>query len=363
MKSQITEVPNTILNDEADSFQFLDSELENVKLVGIGEATHGTEEFKVLQCNLFKYLVKNQGYNTFFLEDEYLYGLPIDAYIKGAEGNVDSLVSELRNWPWKTQQLKSLISWMRAYNENHDNILSFVGVDFQDQKQFRKYLEREFDIETADKDLEEIIESLDALQNNTQVDLFRQSLVELSLGDRRDFAMGQLIIKYLDLYKHAKGVFCAHNTHLLKVFKDRKNDKRDRMWAGGLLDDRLKEKFYVLFTDFDAGEFYAYALKENTMSKRKFNNHELKVNKAVCQNKKYSLCKYLNGNNAEIIFVSDLHNNEATKKWATINSIGAAYYGKKNDKTMHNHIDFVSPDLIDGILFFKKTTAARLLDR
>lgn len=360
LNGQALPVTNTILNDKIEGFEFIDAEIEGVRLVGAGEATHGTKEFKIIQCNLFKYLVKNHDYTTFFLEDEYVYCLPIDRYIKGESGNVDSLVAGLRNWPWKTPQLKSLISWMKSYNEMNGNVLSFVGVDFQDHKELKLYLESEFKIKAIDKDLTEIITLLKNSEKRSQSNLLLPSLKEWSNGERkRDAAMAQLIIKYLEQEEQSKGVFCAHNTHLLKIYVDKKNDKKDFALAGGLLDHILKEQYYVLATDFDEGAFYAHALKNDRLSKKKISNHEFKVNNATCPNQKFSLCKYLKDENSEVLFMSDLQEH----KWIHVNDVGAVYYRKKNGKKSKYTSQYLKPDYLDSILFFKTTSAATILGK
>jgi len=278
INAQILPVSKAILADDIDGFHFIDSEIEGVRLVGVGEATHGTSEFKTIQCNVFKYLVQNHNYNTFFLEDEYVYSLPIDQYIKGGEGQIDSLLAGIRNWPWKTQQMKSLITWMRTYNASHNNVLSFVGTDFQDQKELRDYIKMNYNIKTEGNTLDDIIKTLKDPKHYTQSELILRSLSAWSNGEKRDVAMAELIMKYLHLNPDSKGVFCAHNTHLLKIYVDKKNDKKDFALAGGQLDYVLKDQYYVIATDFGEGEFYAHTLKKPGLSKKIYDKISLHIN-------------------------------------------------------------------------------------
>ena len=44
---------------------------KNIKVVAMGESTHGTSEFTILRFKMFKYLVENHQFNTFFLEADY----------------------------------------------------------------------------------------------------------------------------------------------------------------------------------------------------------------------------------------------------------------------------------------------------
>jgi erythromycin esterase len=39
---------------------------ENVRIVGLGESTHGTHEFSTMRHRVFQYLVEYHGFDTFF---------------------------------------------------------------------------------------------------------------------------------------------------------------------------------------------------------------------------------------------------------------------------------------------------------
>lgn len=54
--------------EETSDLGTLDSLFTNRKIIGVGESTHGTSEFTTMRYRLFKYLVENHEFNTFFLE-------------------------------------------------------------------------------------------------------------------------------------------------------------------------------------------------------------------------------------------------------------------------------------------------------
>ena len=45
----------------------LDTIFKTKRLIGIGEATHGTHEFTLMRHRIFKYLAEKHNYNTFFI--------------------------------------------------------------------------------------------------------------------------------------------------------------------------------------------------------------------------------------------------------------------------------------------------------
>ncbi len=53
---------------KSTSFSFLDNELDEVRIVGYGEDTHGTAEFTQLASELMKYLSEKHGFKIFILE-------------------------------------------------------------------------------------------------------------------------------------------------------------------------------------------------------------------------------------------------------------------------------------------------------
>ncbi|GHC79137.1 erythromycin esterase family protein [Streptomyces flavofungini] len=103
----------------------------DAKVVGLGEATHGTHEFFTMKDRLFRYLVQEKGFRTFALETGWKTGLRFDAYVRGGPGDVRDLVrQELSKGPWYNEEYIKLLTWMRQYNERHpDRQVRFLGND------------------------------------------------------------------------------------------------------------------------------------------------------------------------------------------------------------------------------------------
>ncbi|EPH42519.1 erythromycin esterase family protein [Streptomyces aurantiacus] len=103
----------------------------DAKVVGLGEATHGTHEFFTMKDRLFRHLVKEKGFRTFALEVSWTTGQRFDAYVRGGKGDVRELARrELSKGPWYNEEYIELLTWMRQYNERHpDRQLRFLGND------------------------------------------------------------------------------------------------------------------------------------------------------------------------------------------------------------------------------------------
>ncbi|MFE7661674.1 erythromycin esterase family protein [Streptomyces celluloflavus] len=104
----------------------------NAKVVGVGEATHGSHEFFALKDRLFRYLVEQKGFTTFTLEVSWSAGLRIDDYLqRGDGGDARKVVHEvMAGSPWDREEFVTLVQWMRDHNRRHpDRPVHFLGDD------------------------------------------------------------------------------------------------------------------------------------------------------------------------------------------------------------------------------------------
>ncbi|MFF9511406.1 erythromycin esterase family protein [Streptomyces sp. NPDC014724] len=109
----------------------LGSMIGDAKVVGLGEATHGSHEFFTMKERVFRHLVEKKGFTTFALELSWSAGLQIDDYLQTGKGDAREIAKEtLTNSPWEREEFVSLIEWMRDYNRHHpDRTVHFMGDD------------------------------------------------------------------------------------------------------------------------------------------------------------------------------------------------------------------------------------------
>ncbi|MGV9313743.1 erythromycin esterase family protein [Streptomyces sp. NPDC003691] len=101
------------------------------KVVGLGEATHGSHEFFAMKERLFRYLVREKGFRAFSLEYSWPAGLRIDDFLQSGKGDARQIAREtLANSPWDREEFVHLIEWMRDHNRrNPTRTVHFVGND------------------------------------------------------------------------------------------------------------------------------------------------------------------------------------------------------------------------------------------
>ncbi|MDH6116997.1 erythromycin esterase [Kitasatospora sp. GAS204A] len=103
----------------------------DAKVVGLGEATHGSHEFFALKDRVFRYLVEQKGFTTFALEMSWSAGLRIDDYLQHGNGDARQVVHEtMAGSPWDREEFVTLVQWMRDHNRQHpDHPVHFLGDD------------------------------------------------------------------------------------------------------------------------------------------------------------------------------------------------------------------------------------------
>ncbi|MEU4550142.1 erythromycin esterase family protein [Nonomuraea dietziae] len=103
----------------------------DAKVVGLGEATHGSHEFFAMKERVFRYLVKEKGFTTFALELSWAAGLQIDDYLQTGKGDARKIAKDaLANSPWDREEFVSLITWMRDHNSrNPGRTVHIMGDD------------------------------------------------------------------------------------------------------------------------------------------------------------------------------------------------------------------------------------------
>jgi erythromycin esterase len=117
--------------------------LNGVRVVGLGEATHGSRELGDLRFSLTRLLVERHGFRIVAIEaseDKYH---ALAAYVSG-EAAAPSPVLPGPGWIWiGRRSQRDLIEWVRSWNLAHpDDRVRIVGTDANDNSMARETLGR-----------------------------------------------------------------------------------------------------------------------------------------------------------------------------------------------------------------------------
>lgn len=116
-----------------DDLQPLKAVLKDVRLVGLGEATHGSREFFQFKHRMLEFLAKDMGFTVFVIEASYPACWNINNYVMYGKGDRAAALASQGFWTWDTNEVAAMIDWMRDYNRTvpDDKKLRFLGYDLQ----------------------------------------------------------------------------------------------------------------------------------------------------------------------------------------------------------------------------------------
>ncbi|WP_059170435.1 erythromycin esterase family protein [Bacillus sp. FJAT-27445] len=133
LKEMIIPLKTAQAGNGFEDLQPLKDILKGVKILGMGEATHGTKEFFQMKHRMYEFLVEEMGYRAFAIEAEFGIHKIINDYILNGTGSIEEVISVMIFWTWSTQEVADMIDWMKDYNQNPNNIekIRFYGFDMQ----------------------------------------------------------------------------------------------------------------------------------------------------------------------------------------------------------------------------------------
>lgn len=107
--------------------------LKNVRIVGLGEGTHGSREFFQFKHRMLEFLVKDQGFTVFAIEASYPACWNINDYVLYGKGDRATALASQGFWTWDTNEVSDMIDWMRDYNQKvpESKTVKFLGFDLQ----------------------------------------------------------------------------------------------------------------------------------------------------------------------------------------------------------------------------------------
>jgi erythromycin esterase len=106
--------------------------LSGAKVIGIGEATHGSHEDVACKAEIIKALVRADAIGTLFLEANSTGCRQLDAFISGGEGTAADRVTSAEIFRvLKTEALVDILDWLRSWNRTAKAPVRIIGVDCQ----------------------------------------------------------------------------------------------------------------------------------------------------------------------------------------------------------------------------------------
>lgn len=106
--------------------------LAGARVIGIGEATHGTHQDEAFKAELIKALVKAGAIDTLAIECNRAAGYGFDRYVRFGEGDPAALMRSPSFFSiWRNDAFGGLLLWLRAWNQTAKRPISVIGIDNQ----------------------------------------------------------------------------------------------------------------------------------------------------------------------------------------------------------------------------------------
>ena len=129
------------IEEQGKTFQELNIP-EDVKVVGIGEASHGNAEFQTAKLMMLKKLVETGKCHSIAFEMSPGEAGEINDAIHSEDSDIIDQMSRSDYPLYDTQQMIDLVTWMKEYNKGKsvEESLMFYGVDSQGGIRDMEYL-------------------------------------------------------------------------------------------------------------------------------------------------------------------------------------------------------------------------------
>jgi erythromycin esterase len=164
-----TPIDTAEFTGDTTDLSVIDDQVSEASIIGLGEASHGLRDHYTLKHRLFKRLVTEHDFRLFGMETHLAEALAVNEYVVHGEGDAESALEALEFWVWQTEAVKSLVEWMREFNEGRplEDRIRFYGFDVQSTKAPAAEL-TEF-LQTADPAFEEeLADALELARNGIQ---------------------------------------------------------------------------------------------------------------------------------------------------------------------------------------------------
>jgi erythromycin esterase len=105
----------------------------DARIVAVGEATHGSREFFLVRHRLLELLAGELGFTVLALEGGWSDAWALDDYVVDGKGDPLAALSNLYYWAPNTEEMVTVVRWMRRYNQDrsHKRKLRLQGFDVQ----------------------------------------------------------------------------------------------------------------------------------------------------------------------------------------------------------------------------------------
>jgi erythromycin esterase len=114
-----------------DDLAPLDRMLNGVRVVGLGEVTHGTKEFYRLRHRLLRHLVTELGFTVLAIEGSHSSAQVVNDHVVNGVGERADVLAEFGHAMWDVEEFGEALDWLRVHNQSvaDPEKVRFCGLD------------------------------------------------------------------------------------------------------------------------------------------------------------------------------------------------------------------------------------------
>lgn len=295
-----------------DDLDFLRVDLADARVIGMGEATHGTREFFRFKHRLVRYLAEELGLRVFAWEADFASTLALDRYIRAGEGDPVEAIGGLGYWVVDVESVLSMVEWMREFNAGRepDDVIRMYGVDMVFSRTAITELEKFFqdaddDFLDSRGDIVEVLRAERLLEDASALETVRGFVPALrdhletnedeliAATSRQEYVHIRQIERVLDQYieymaashKEPEGRTKAARVRTRSMAENARwaleHDEADRLalWmhnlhlnknrgkdTGWFLSNWYSDDYYAIAMEFDHGSFQARKIEDTSQT-------------------------------------------------------------------------------------------------
>lgn len=114
---------------ETSDLKILDRLIGDSKIVALGEVSHGSGEIYKMKDRVLRYLAAHKNFSIFSLEASMPESYMMNEYTMNGKGDPKIFLDKMGFWTWQTEEMLSIINWIKKYNETALHKVQFAGFD------------------------------------------------------------------------------------------------------------------------------------------------------------------------------------------------------------------------------------------
>lgn len=128
-KQHATPIKSLVKADDNSDLKAIADAIGDAKVLALSEGFHNCKEMMQLHERLIRYLVEEKGFNTVMTESGFPESRMVYDFIHGKDVKGDVYKQGFNKMYGAWEEGRSLINWMKEYNQSHKNVLGYYGAD------------------------------------------------------------------------------------------------------------------------------------------------------------------------------------------------------------------------------------------